>query len=156
MADLASGAAVGAMLVAMVDVDHFKRINDRHGHLAGDEVLRAIGTLVAGLLREGEYAGRYGGEELMVVLHDRDGDGAKRISRLHRLVRETPYEIGDGEVTVTCSIGLTWVCGGDDWTTLVGRADTALYDAKNLGRDRVVKREALDKRSVADVERPAA
>ena len=154
VADLASGTAAGTTLVAMVDIDHFKRINDRYGHLAGDEVLQAVGARIAGMLRDGEYAGRYGGEELMVVIDDRDGDGAERISRLHRSVRETPFEIGDGAVTVTCSIGSAWVRGSDDWTSLVGRADAALYEAKSLGRDRVVERTVLVGRSV--VRAPAA
>ena len=156
MADLASGAFAGATLVAMVDIDHFKRINDRYGHLAGDEVLCAIGARITGLLRDAEYAGRYGGEELMVVLNDQDGDGAKRISRLHRSIRETPFGIGDGAITVTCSIGLTWVRGSDDWASLVGRADAALYEAKSSGRDRVVERGALVDRPVAGVRLPAA
>ncbi len=150
-ADLASGAAVDAMLVAMVDIDHFKQINDRYGHLGGDEVLRAIGARVTGLLREDEYAGRYGGEELMVVLDKRDGHGAEHLSRLHRFIRETPFEIGGGAVTVTCSIGSTSISSSDDWTSLVGRADAALYEAKSSGRDRIVERGALARTSVVDV-----
>ena len=154
--DLASGAAVDAMLVAMVDIDHFKQINDRYGHLAGDEVLQAIGALITGLLRDGEYAGRYGGEEMMVVLDERVGHGAERIARLHRSIRETPFGIGAGAITVTCSIGLTSVRSGDDWTSLVGRADAALYEAKSSGRNRIVEREARARTSVADVRLPVA
>ncbi len=135
---LTIGTAVD-MLVAMIDIDYFKQINDRHGHLVGDDVLRAMGVRVSAALRDGEYAGRYGGEEMLVVLDDRDGLSADRILGLHQSVRGAPFHCGRTSITVTCSIGVAWAGPGDDWQSLVGRADAALYEAKTSGRDRVVE-----------------
>ena len=127
------------LVVALLDVDHFKAINDNHGHLGGDEVLRALGRLVTCALRGGEYAGRYGGEEMLLVLSDTDGRAAERILDLHLAIRQGTFRVGNGPVRVTCSIGVAWASAGDDWESLVGRADAALYEAKGTGRDRVVE-----------------
>ena len=127
------------LVVALVDLDHFKTINDRHGHLAGDDVLRAVGVRVSAILRDREYAGRYGGEELLVVLDDADGRGAARILALLQSVRGAPFHLTHTAITVTCSIGVAWAGRGDDWESLIGRADLALYEAKTTGRDKVVE-----------------
>ena len=129
----------GEMLIAMIDIDHFKQINDSHGHLVGDDILRALGVRVFALLRDGEFAGRYGGEEMLIILDDRDGCGAERALRYHQVVRQAPFHARGVSVPVTCSVGLAWAAPGDDWEALVGRADAALYEAKRLGRDRVVE-----------------
>ncbi len=136
---LSGGRAGDELIVAMLDIDHFKRINDRHGHLGGDDVLRAIGRLVADVIGRGEFAGRYGGEEILLVLQDGDGDGARRVLDLHRAVQSEAFKVADTVIVVTCSIGLTWAVQGDDWESLVGRADEALYDAKTSGRNRVIE-----------------
>ena len=136
---LAEGQGGQELVVALLDVDHFKAINDNHGHLGGDEVLRALGRLVTRALRGGEYAGRYGGEEMLLVLSDADGRAAERILDLHLAIRHDTFRIGDGPVRVTCSIGVAWAGPGDDWESLVGRADAALYEAKGTGRDRVIE-----------------
>ncbi len=136
---LAAAQAAGEMLVAMVDIDHFKRINDSHGHLVGDDVIRAIGVRVAALLRDKEYAGRYGGEEILIILDDLDGRGAERVLTFHQLIRQASFHARGLSIPVTCSIGIAWVGPGDDWEALVGRADAALYEAKHSGRDKVVE-----------------
>ena len=134
-----AGGDDGDLVVALLDVDHFKRINDRHGHLGGDEVLRALGHVVARCLREGEYAGRYGGEEILLVLSDADGCAAERALKLHLAIRHDTFRVSDGPISVTCSIGVAWAGVGDRWESLIGRADAALYQAKHDGRDRVIE-----------------
>lgn len=138
-AKLSSGHVDDEMVVALVDIDHFKRVNDNHGHLGGDDVLRALGRLVSRAIRDGEYAGRYGGEEILLVLDNSDGRGAERILNLHLAVRYDTFEVAGAAIHVTCSIGLAWAVPGDDWESLIGRADNALYEAKAGGRDRVVE-----------------
>ena len=127
----------GEIIVALLDLDHFKKVNDEYGHLAGDDVLQLTGVRVSAILREREYAGRYGGEEILVVLDDADGQGADRILGLHQSIRRAPFFVDNTEIPVTCSIGLTWAGVGDDWKSLIRRADAALYEAKISGRDRV-------------------
>ncbi len=137
---LACVKADDEVLVALLDIDHFKRVNDAYGHLGGDDVLRVVGALVSGTLRSGECAGRYGGEEMLLILEDADGRGAERLLNLHSLVRGTSFGANGRSIRLTCSIGLTWAVRGDDWDSLIGRADDALYEAKASGRDRVVER----------------
>ena len=127
------------LVVALLDVDHFKRINDEHGHLAGDEVLRALGHMVSRSLRDGEYAGRYGGEEILLALADADGSAAERVLKLHLAIRQDIFLSPGGPISITCSIGLAWVSSGDTWESLIGRADAALYQAKRSGRDQVIE-----------------
>ena len=136
---LSSVCEGGELLVALLDIDHFKRVNDTHGHLIGDELLRAIAIRATSMLRDGDYAGRYGGEEFIIVLDDRDGRGAERILVFHQLVRHNPFYVCNVLIEATCSVGLAWASPGDDWTTLIGRADAALYDAKAAGRDKVIE-----------------
>ncbi|MBE7210747.1 MAG: diguanylate cyclase [Gluconacetobacter diazotrophicus] len=126
-----------AFLVAMADIDRFKRINDRLGHLAGDEILRGIGQRLQAALRTGEWAGRYGGEEILLVL---SGDGARRerVAALLHAACAAPFAVDGERVAVTCSAGVAAFAADDDWRSLVGRADRALYEAKHAGRDRVV------------------
>ncbi|MGI4794361.1 MAG: GGDEF domain-containing protein, partial [Janthinobacterium lividum] len=136
---LAGGRAGDELIMALLDIDHFKRINDRNGHLGGDDVLRAMGRLVANVIGRGEFAGRYGGEEILLVLQDGNGSGARRVLDLHRAVQAEPFKAAGTVISVTCSIGLTWAVPGDDWESLIGRADEALYDAKTSGRNRVIE-----------------
>ncbi len=136
---LATGPVGEELVVALIDVDHFKKINDTYGHLAGDDVLRTLGRLVLRCLREGDCAGRYGGEEILLVLSDEDGGGADRILDLHHMVRGSPFPSKREILRITCSIGVAWAVHGDSWESLLGRADNALYDAKRGGRDRIVE-----------------
>ena len=127
------------LVVALLDVDHFKTINDTCGHLGGDDVLRSLGRILRRHLHGAEVAGRYGGEEALLVLDDHDGNAADRILDLHLAVRHDLFNAGGRSIRVTCSIGVAWVSPGDTWETLIGRADAALYEAKHGGRDRVVE-----------------
>ena len=141
---LTSGPVIDEMIVALVDIDHFKRVNDNYGHLGGDDVLRAMGRLVSKAIGEGECAGRFGGEEILLVLDDTNGRGAEKVLDLHHAIRGTPFNAAGQAIRVTCSIGLAWAVRGDDWESLIGRADDALYEAKAAGRDRVVERGRTD------------
>ena len=137
---LSGASGDGETIVALLDIDHFKQVNDRYGHLGGDDVLRALGRLVLTDIWKGECAGRYGGEEFLLVLDDGDGRGAERVLHLLHTIRGTPFNAAGASIRVTCSIGLAWATPGDDWESLVGRADEALYEAKASGRDRVAER----------------
>lgn len=127
------------LVIGLVDLDHFKGINDHYGHLGGDDILQEMGARIREMLRAGEFAGRYGGEEVLVVLDDDDGEAAARMLSFHRAFREQPFVASGRRVSVTCSIGVAWARRGDDWKSLIGRADDALYQAKRAGRDRVVE-----------------
>ena len=145
---LAESACDDEMIVALMDIDHFKSVNDRHGHLGGDDVLRAVGGLTAAWIQPGELAGRYGGEEILLVLNDADGSGAGRVLDLHRDISVRPLPAAGASISITCSIGLAWARSGDDWESLVGRADEALYQAKREGRNQVIESRRIDRRRV--------
>jgi diguanylate cyclase (GGDEF)-like protein len=128
------------LCVMLLDVDHFKLINDRHGHAAGDAVLRALGERCRGELREVDLVGRYGGDEFCVVLPELDADAARHIAeRLRAAVAGLAVPCGDGFVHPTVSIGVAGVRADEEATLdgLMRAADEALYEAKNGGRDRV-------------------
>lgn len=143
----ASRAARPCALV-MIDVDHFKAVNDRMGHAAGDAVIRSLGDLLAGAVRTGECAGRIGGEEFAVVLpHADDQQALAFANRILNLVRTTPA-VGDQPVEITVSIGVAATRGAPiTLDELLIRADKAMYTAKRNGRDRVV---VADDASTAD------
>ena len=129
------------LVVAMLDLDHFKRFNDTYGHEAGDTVLRAVGDLLGRSLRAGDLACRYGGEELTLILHGSALEDAQlRIDGLRRAIRQTRMAYRGSELpAITVSIGVAAAEATEtDATTLLSRADTALYQAKAQGRDRVV------------------
>jgi diguanylate cyclase (GGDEF)-like protein len=137
------GSAVSAarrhgrpLSVAIVDVDHFKSVNDEHGHAAGDRVLVAVAAALADHLRAEDQLGRLGGEEFLVVLGDTDAAAAERVTeKLRCEVAATRVEHGGEDISVTVSIGTaTW--DGEPPETLLRRADDALYAAKASGRDR--------------------
>lgn len=129
------------LVVSLVDIDHFKSINDTHGHLAGDEILQGISERIREILRPGESAGRYGGEEVLILLTDWDGMAAARILDLNEAIRAEPFQADGREVSITCSIGIGWAEADDDWKSLIGRIDQALYKAKHAGRDQVMEAE---------------
>lgn len=141
---LAKGNAGEELVIALIDVDHFKCINDNHGHLGGDEILRALGRSISRAIRRDELAGRYGGEEILLVLTDTDGRAAERVLNLHLSIRHDTFKVGNNPIRVTCSVGVAWASHGDNWETLIGRADAALYEAKGAGRDRVVESRLLN------------
>jgi diguanylate cyclase (GGDEF)-like protein len=117
------------LCVAIVDLDHFKGYNDRHGHLAGDRLLKELASAWTGELRASDVLTRYGGEEFALALPGCSLDDAGRL--IERLRSATPA----GE---TCSAGIVTWDGTETGDELVGRADAALYEAKELGRDRIV------------------
>jgi diguanylate cyclase (GGDEF)-like protein/PAS domain S-box-containing protein len=126
------------LAVAMLDVDHFKRVNDAHGHQAGDEVLRAISERCQGMLRSNDVLGRYGGEEFVVVFPETTLEEAGAVAeRLRVAVAEAPIKAGSDALSVTVSMGLAAHARGQDMDGLLRRADAALYAAKQDGRNLV-------------------
>lgn len=124
--------------VILCDLDHFKRVNDELGHPAGDEVLKAFGARVRGVLRESDSAGRIGGEEFLLVLPETDLEGARWLAeRVRNALAQAPVALAAGPRAVTCSLGYgSQVPSDPDSGTLVARVDEALYRAKAEGRNR--------------------
>lgn len=130
-----------ALSVIVADLDHFKQLNDSHGHDAGDEVLRAFGRLLGESFRRHDIACRYGGEEFVVVLPDTElGDARARAERLGAAVRRMQVPLPNGSLEmISVSMGVAaYPLHGESAEALVRRADDALYTAKRTGRDRVV------------------
>ena len=125
--------------VFMVDVDHFKQVNDTYGHPAGDAVLRQLADLVVSVFpRKNDFIARYGGEELSVLLQGDGLDVGRRIGqRLLDTVRSKPFEYEGTEISLTVSVGIAELIPGETVVSWVERADRALYQAKNSGRDRL-------------------
>jgi diguanylate cyclase (GGDEF)-like protein len=123
----------------MLDLDHFKRINDQWGHAVGDEALRQFADSVRCCLRAQDVAGRLGGEEFAILLPETGENVAMPVAeRIRARMEQTPVPTEPGYCTVTVSIGVTQVEDGDDLEALLRRADEALYAAKERGRNRVV------------------
>jgi diguanylate cyclase (GGDEF)-like protein len=128
--------------VAMVDIDHFKQVNDTYGHLAGDAVLAGVAAALTGGLREYDLAGRFGGEEFSLLLPDTDTEEAVRVAERLRVIMSRiaiPAQGTDGqEAHITVSIGVAVLTSGvNDLTELLAAADAALYRAKRAGRNLV-------------------
>jgi len=122
----------------MIDIDNFKLINDRFGHIAGDKVLIFIAKLFKKALRDGDRVYRFGGEEFIIILNRTDLDGAKLVAeRLLTLCRNNKPLFQNQQIPVTLSIGLTKVISDDSIDTIIDRSDKALYCAKNNGKDRL-------------------
>jgi diguanylate cyclase (GGDEF)-like protein len=132
------------MTLALIDVDHFKQINDRHGHDAGDQVIRAVSELLRRAVRSGDLVGRLGGDEF-VILVQLPGDAATQmLDRTREVILAQPIATGDTEpIHVSLSVGVaaTSGAGGYDLTALLSSADAALYVAKDRGRAQVVNLE---------------
>ncbi len=137
-----------ALSISMLDVDHFKKINDTYGHIAGDEALQQIGQnlqvqirrYLNDDIREVDTAGRYGGEEFLILLPNTPIESAKRqADRICNAMRELSIKVGQETVSLTVSIGIAeFRFGSETWDKLLDRADKALYQAKKQGRDRWV------------------
>ena len=133
---------VRRLSVIMADIDHFKTINDTHGHSVGDGVLRAVAGTLAQAVRASDAVARYGGEEFLLVLPGASGEQARRIAeRARASVAREPVRAGEQPVPVTISFGVAEWIPGESSEELIARADRALYQAKGSGRNRVVTAE---------------
>ena len=131
------GPTVGAM---MIDLDHFKSINDRFGHQVGDDVLRAVGGTLSDALRGQDVVTRYGGEEFLAAVSSGDEQTMLAVAeRVSNRIRALHVPDGSGGIVpLTASVGIAVWAATDSTESLIGRADRALYTAKAAGRDRVV------------------
>ncbi|MBN1807881.1 MAG: GGDEF domain-containing protein [Planctomycetes bacterium] len=130
----------GVFSLVMMDIDHFKQVNDTYGHLAGDTVLKGVAGVLRRVLRGGDMAFRYGGEELAVILHGLGLSEAKPVAeRLRREIAEADFygTGGDTLIPITISLGVAEWKRGLSPTDLIARADSALYKSKKNGRNRV-------------------
>ena len=122
----------------MFDVDHFKQVNDRHGHDAGDGVLKAISQTMTKSLRENDIVGRWGGEEFLAVLFDVNAELLRDLAeRCGRLVAESGVLSGDSRISVTVSVGATLVTREDSVQDAIKRADQLMYVSKSGGRNKI-------------------
>ncbi|VVM45425.1 GGDEF domain-containing protein [Pseudomonas fluorescens] len=124
--------------LAMLDLDHFKRINDNYGHLAGDKVLKIIATVLRKRLRGSDFIARFGGEEFVLLLPATPpAIGARLLETLRAAIEACPFHFKGERVTITISMGLATFRAGEHSDLVLKRADQALYRAKNAGRNRV-------------------
>jgi len=138
-----------AFSVIMLDIDHFKKVNDQYGHLTGDDVLEKTAALVRRSIRDTDTVGRYGGEEFIFVLPKANlPSGLKVAERIRKTIETTEMEDSEGNVFgITVSQGLSSYKPGEDEHSLISRADDALYRAKQNGRNRVETSPGLEKES---------
>ena len=123
--------------ISMIDIDHFKNVNDSYGHTVGDQVLFQLANLLQEEIRDPDTVGRYGGEEFLVVLpNTRLKPAAEQAARLCKRIHKTEIDIGE-IIQLTVSVGVAeYRHGQENWQKFLSRADLALYAAKNAGRDR--------------------
>jgi len=142
-----------SLALLMIDADHFKRINDVHGHEIGDEALKVLAQVLQKSLGETRLVGRLGGEEFVAVLRGTDEAAALvHAEALREAVERATFEVGGRPVVLRVSVGVAVIEPGDEFPTLLRRADQALYAAKQAGRNRVFG----PSRMRAEVARPAA
>ncbi len=123
--------------VSVVDLDHFKSINDTYGHATGDDVLREVAMILRNNIRHPDLVGRYGGEEFLIILPNSPLEAAsEQAARLCRQMRQSVIRVADQTIHITISIGSAqFRKDRDNWQTLLERADAAMYEAKKAGRD---------------------
>lgn len=123
----------------LIDIDHFKTINDTYGHSVGDTVLRSLASTITSCIRTTDILARFGGEEFSIVLNNTDVAGAKLLAeRIGQAARSASCEVNGKPVVYTISLGVATLQTQDDERSLFERADKGLYEAKRAGRDRVV------------------
>jgi diguanylate cyclase (GGDEF)-like protein len=131
-----------ALCVIFIDLDHFKKVNDTHGHPAGDAVLRSTARALSALVRDGDVVARYGGEEFVIVVPGLDTAGGLALcSRINQVLRQTKHEFAKQTIIVTASVGIAVHCRETPFRSveaLIKAADEAVYRAKHTGRDRFV------------------
>jgi len=134
-------AASFPVSLLMCDVDHFKEINDRHGHLVGDEVLRELSARLMSAVRQNDAVGRYGGEEFLAVLSGCPRHNLEEVAeQVRRAISTAPFKTSAGDLSVAVSLGATTIESWDPHSTIetyLKQADSALYEAKKTGRNRV-------------------
>lgn len=125
------------LAISLMDIDHFKTINDTHGHTTGDEVLRHLAARLREHIRHPDTIGRYGGEEFLIVLPNSEADAAaEQASRLCQHIRTMQVPSNGHPISITISVGVAqYRIGQENWEQFLNRADAALYQAKNNGRD---------------------
>jgi diguanylate cyclase (GGDEF)-like protein len=127
-----------AFSIVIVDIDHFKNVNDSYGHLQGDTVLRDMAPVLQRTLRAGDLCARYGGEEFMLLLEQTRAEEAVACAeRLRRLVEQQEFAGFHPGFSVTISLGIAEFADGESVDQCIARADAALYGAKRSGRNRV-------------------
>jgi diguanylate cyclase (GGDEF)-like protein len=131
--------------VIMFDLDHFKRVNDFHGHQIGDSVLQRVAQIFRYTMRDSDLIGRYGGEEFLIVLPETDCTEAALVAERIRSDIET-QEWPESQLRVTISGGVAEYSGGNG-EQLIRRADSLMYQAKQLGRNRIVSETTMNRRS---------
>ena len=125
-----------AFSYVILDIDHFKRINDTYGHNAGDKALKIVAQLMTTYVRQSDYVFRIGGEEFVLLLTSTAQDNAgKLVEKMRAGIAASSFHFKGEPVTLTLSAGITETRGGDDVESIYERADKALYKAKNSGRD---------------------
>lgn len=124
--------------LSMMDIDHFKYINDAHGHAAGDVILREFVVRLGEIMRSPETFGHVGGEEFLALWTSRDNEGIVVVNeRFRSLIEEAPFQTTENSLPITVSIGVITTAGNETTDAAIARADRALYAAKESGRNRV-------------------
>jgi len=124
--------------IAMLDLDHFKQVNDTHGHLAGDSILKGFVERTQNILRPYDHLGRFGGEEFLLLGYCDSKNGNTLLERLRSVIADTPFEFKGKMIPATVSIGAIYFDEHHNSTDLLAQADDALYKAKEEGRNKVV------------------
>ena len=128
-----------SLCVVMADIDHFKSVNDNYGHLAGDGVLKEVAKRIKNSLRGFDIVGRYGGEEFLLILYRAELTTARMVAeRIRSRIAATPFDLPEALLDVTISMGVAMAKPDEMVNSLIERADKALYNAKENGRNQVV------------------
>jgi diguanylate cyclase (GGDEF)-like protein len=127
------------LLLMMIDLDNFKKVNDEHGHLTGDILLKSVSDFLRKFMRRSDLVFRYGGDEFCIILRNTSLNGANKLAnRIRRSIKHEEFICNDYQIKITVSIGLVKINEGDDTPKFIGRADKLLYEAKEIGRNSVI------------------
>lgn len=125
--------------LAMIDIDHFKGVNDQYGHLVGDKVLKVVARTIHQCLRDTDFIARFGGEEFVVLLPDADEQTRNALlNQIRETIAKLPFKFKDNRLTITVSIGASMFKDNDSTVDVLERADNALYNAKHDGRNKLI------------------
>lgn len=134
-----NGSAENSLGAIMIDLDYFKKTNDTYGHVVGDFVLRHVASRIQASVREFDRVGRFGGEEFVIIMANTDLEQAKVVAeRVRKGVMDTPLHLKELSIRVTISLGIAMLRKGEHKEALLERADTAMYEAKSAGRNRIM------------------